>query len=767
MLYPYKPNGLQQCLSERSLVFLGDSTARDLFWAVSHNLDHARALDLHSRSGKHQNITFDTEKATVGFIWDPFLNATGILEQYTVPDSPKEGMLPTIFVVGAGLWHIKHLGTKYQGEPIDFLQPYSDFPSVSSHVLLLPISVSQSKRLTLNPSEQLHSESYGHWSHLPTKILSSKNASINFTIFQSYLDMIEGATTSFETDGIHVSHTITPSIAGVLLNSICNPLGHIPKDQSTAYCCVPRSGTNIVQKLLLILALIFVLYRLFKYVKHRRYKHFSSDGSPNYNKHLCVAESVTRILIALSYCFVADRSVLFEKSSKLVDPTSFTILSCFMILVGLMSSTSVAAPIKAIADIASFNPRSRHSLSRSQTEEWKGWMQITILLYHYFGMSKVIWAYQLARVLVASYLFMTGYGHTMYFLRTGDFSSRRIALVLFRTNILSIMLSFTMGTQFDLYYFPMLSSLWFLIIYITMIPLSKSRLTTHELLFRIVLSTLTVRSSLAASSIIESLLESLANPGLGLVIFDGKEFMFRFRLDAYIVYIGMLAGIYCSRECVDDGTSTKMSSRTTFDLFRCLRWSRRLAVPGSLCLLFSYVSFCWFFADKYAYNSWHPITSPFVVVAYAILRNSSERLSRSYSPLLAWFGRCSLETFVLQYHIWLASNSHGLLRFRMFDILLSWAGIKPGIWTDVTEFSMLSAIFLYISSTVSSALPILTAKFLDEQECPASSLKSMPDRVKLTCNTLERRTLSVDFRMKLALLALLLWGLNICWLYSE
>lgn len=764
MLYPYKSHDVQQCLSERSLIFLGDSTARELFWAISHKLDHSRALDLHSKSGKHQNITFDSDQAEVGFIWDPFLNATSTLDQHKILESPMDGRASSLFVVGAGLWHIKHLGTIHQDVSPNFMQPYADSRSESFNALLLPISVSQSKRLAINSSQPFDSKRYGQWVHLPTEISSSKNASMNFAIFRSYLDMIDGAIAPFEPDGIHISHTITPIIADVLLNYICNPSARIPRDQSTAYCCVPSSRANIVQKLLLLLGLSFVIYHLSKYLKHRRYKHWSSDGSPNRDTRPCVAESVTGILIALSYCFVADRSVLFEKASKLVDSTSFSILSILMLLLGLISSASVASPIKTITDSASSHPLYSQSLSRPQTEEWKGWMQITILLYHYFGMSKVLWAYQLARVLVASYLFMTGYGHTMYFLRTGDFSSPRIALVLFRTNILSIMLSFMMGTQFDLYYFPMLSSLWFLIIYITMVPISKCRLTTHNLIFRIVLSALTVRTLVAASSTIESLLETLANLGIGLIIFDGKEFMFRFRLDAYVVYIGMLAATYCSRECVDGDTPTDMSSRISIDLVQRFQWLRRTVVPGALCLLTAYVCFCRIFDDKYDYNRWHPIISPFVVVAYVIIRNSTERLSRSYSRFFAWFGRCSLETFVLQYHIWLSSNSRGLLRFRGVDVLLSSAGVNTGIWTDVIEFTILSALFLYISSTVSSALPVLTGKFLNEQGRRIGTLKSMSDLTKPPCNTLEPETIFIDIRTKLALSALVLWGLNICWL---
>jgi len=68
-------------------------------------------------------------------------------------------------------------------------------------------------------------------------------------------------------------------------------------------------------------------------------------------------------------------------------------------------------------------------LNRDQTDEWKGWMQLVILLYHMTGASKVIPIYMQIRVLVSAYIFLSGFGHLSYFVNKSDFSIHRYCTV--------------------------------------------------------------------------------------------------------------------------------------------------------------------------------------------------------------------------------------------------------------------------------------------------------------------------------------------------
>ena len=97
---------------------------------------------------------------------------------------------------------------------------------------------------------------------------------------------------------------------------------------------------------------------------------------------------------------------------------------------------------------------------------------------------------------------------------------------------------------------------------------------------------------------------------------------------------------------------------------------------------------------KEDYNWWQPYISAIPILCYIVLRNALRVFRNYHSAVFAWLGRCSLETYVLQYHIWLAADTKGLLRL--------------GLWDSGIETVVLTAVFFWVSWHTAEATHTLT-----------------------------------------------------------
>ncbi|KIX99259.1 uncharacterized protein Z520_04835 [Fonsecaea multimorphosa CBS 102226] len=515
--------------------------------------------------------------------------------------------------------------------------------------------------------------------------------------------MIDDTHFFFNEDGIHLTNEAAPLHADAVLNYFCNKLVDVPSKSSQAYCCAPYVGPNGVQKMLLLMSSCAIVYHLLSFFACSKRIFNHERGWLSFPETARVAGAVATISLAVLYCYMADRTALFEKATKAAELGTFLCMTGIALLAGLATFKQNRVQHETTNGNMTALPEYRQVLSRQQTEEWKGWMQIIILLYHYLGLSKVLWVYQFVRLLVSSYLFMTGFGHTTYFITTNDFSFRRVATVLLRTNLLNIILAFVMGTRYDLYYFPMLTSLWFLIVWATVPRNAAPGVDMYRFVRRTAISFTLVRLTLGASDIIEPFFAVLGDAGLGLPGIDGRELFFRFGLDAYIAFIGMITAVLYAKYDTCYGLQCHKIAAVAIPWFQP---TSRLTTWGATVVVLAYSIFCGCFTDKFRYNEWHPLLSPLPVLAFIALRNSTRKLSASHSRLFAWFGRCSLETFVFQYHILLAADSRGVLRPRLACKLLGRQGCR-GVF-DILETAIVVAAFLWTSAATTNALSIIT-----------------------------------------------------------
>jgi 10 TM Acyl Transferase domain found in Cas1p len=82
-------------------------------------------------------------------------------------------------------------------------------------------------------------------------------------------------------------------------------------------------------------------------------------------------------------------------------------------------------------------------------------------------------------------------------------------------------------------------------------------------------------------------------------------------------------------------------------------WLQRAGGVGLMGLwyvLFGYQT------DKYSYNPTHPYVFWLPMAGWLMLRNSSKYLCELHSGAMEFFGRITLETYVLQFHVFMCQN---------------------------------------------------------------------------------------------------------------
>jgi len=107
------------------------------------------------------------------------------------------------------------------------------------------------------------------------------------------------------------------------------------------------------------------------------------------------------------------------------------------------------------------------------------------------------------------------------------------------------------------------------------------------------------------------------------------------------------------------------------------------------------VAFYWYFAyfslPKRAYNKVHPYTSFIAIFVYLVLRNILSALRRRYLHLFAWCGKITLETYILQFHVWMKTTGiNGSPKY-----LMVWF---PGYYW--TNFVIVTAVYIFLSYRV-------------------------------------------------------------------
>lgn len=246
-----------------------------------------------------------------------------------------------------------------------------------------------------------------------------------------------------------------------------------------------------------------------------------------------------------------------------------------------------------------------------------------------------------------------------------------------------------------------------------------------------------------------------------MVSFEYKEFRFRVGLDFYAAYLGMAFAVFVSM---------------AKDPELCWLHFRSIRTKVCLCLAAAVALGCYFDVvrrqDKAAFNKDHSVTSLVPILAFVVLRNATSFLRNRYSTFFAWFGRHSLETFVLQYHIWLAADTRGILHLGVIDRFWTESSTR-GSWRFWIEVVIITIVFLWLCKAVSKATTVVvngtmgktSGQAVNENQMPATDEEKLPSWHETMTDQQDTFRRSGDWgaHVRLFVILLSLWAVNWWW----
>ena len=139
-------------------------------------------------------------------------------------------------------------------------------------------------------------------------------------------------------------------------------------------------------------------------------------------------------------------------------------------------------------------------------------------------------------------------------------------------------------------------------------------------------------------------------PAVNFLLLFSKEYHFRFQADKYSAWMGMASGLLWGK------VGEYMQWAHGFENEQRRKTASIVQFSVGVGLIAFWYGFFGHIEDKFTYNPVHPYVFVFAVIGWLMIRNCTRYLTECHSSLLEYLGRNTLETYVLQFHLFMSHN---------------------------------------------------------------------------------------------------------------
>jgi len=121
IFHEYNKKDIVECLEDKRIVIVGDSTTRQVYWALLKKLDKEAAEIGMQELQRQTDLIYTKDHVKLEFIWDPFLNSTRLFEEVAAYQQNPTAVTSSaaqiedatesaaILLLGTGLWYARHI----------------------------------------------------------------------------------------------------------------------------------------------------------------------------------------------------------------------------------------------------------------------------------------------------------------------------------------------------------------------------------------------------------------------------------------------------------------------------------------------------------------------------------------------------------------------------------------------------------------------------------------------------------------------------------